>query len=123
MEQYDVVIVGAGPAGLFMAKELSKDFSVCVIEKNKIGETSKFWVVSNKNIKDNKLEDCVISKPHRCCYKDYTGKSIGGIIKDGNPIVDEHKVLKKWAEEAKRNRAVLRESTNFKKFIYKENNV
>jgi len=37
MEKYDVVIVGAGPAGLACAKELSKGSkTILLIEKNKI---------------------------------------------------------------------------------------
>jgi len=123
MENYDVVIIGAGPAGLFMAKELSKDFSVCVIEKNNVGETSKFWVVSNKNVRDNRLEDCVICRPKECVYRNYLGNEFGGKIKEGNPIIDEHKVLEKWAKEAKKKKVTFHEKTIFQKFNYNRGGV
>jgi flavin-dependent dehydrogenase len=41
MEEFDVIIVGAGPAGLSIGSELSKNHKILVIEKNKIGETNK----------------------------------------------------------------------------------
>lgn len=44
MENYDVIVIGAGPAGLLIAKELSKKHKVLVLEKNKLGETNKSWV-------------------------------------------------------------------------------
>lgn len=44
MDSYDVIIIGAGPAGLLLSKELSKKYSVLVLEKNKVGDTNKNWL-------------------------------------------------------------------------------
>ena len=44
MKNFDCIIIGAGPAGLLLAKELSKKHKVLVLEKNNIGETNKNWL-------------------------------------------------------------------------------
>ena len=45
MEKYDVVIIGAGPAGIGMSSML-KDFGIkkmLVVEKGKVGQTFDMW--------------------------------------------------------------------------------
>lgn len=34
MEKFDIVILGAGPIGLFAARELHEEYTICIIEKN-----------------------------------------------------------------------------------------
>ena len=43
-EDYDVVIGGAGPAGLLLGKELSKGNRVLILERGRVGETDKNWM-------------------------------------------------------------------------------
>lgn len=60
----DVVICGAGISGLLMASELSKSFSVVVLEKARRSECSnKFWLTRKECLDQNsELAACVDSR-------------------------------------------------------------
>lgn len=63
MEEYDVVIAGAGPAGLSTAIELSKKkVKVLLLEKGKIGDCEKVWSCFEGQVKKFNLEKAVIKK-------------------------------------------------------------
>lgn len=55
MKELDIVIIGAGPAGLILAKNLCKDFHLLVIEKEK-SFTYKTWLTKKSFLKENDLE-------------------------------------------------------------------
>jgi flavin-dependent dehydrogenase len=46
----DVLIVGGGPAGLLLGGKLGCKLNVCVLEKGRIGQTSKFWLTNEKRL-------------------------------------------------------------------------
>lgn len=64
MLTYDVTICGAGISGLLMASELSKSFSVVVLEKSDRSQCSnKFWLTTRKALDNNpELSDCIDSE-------------------------------------------------------------
>lgn len=74
MEAYDIVIAGAGISGLILAKELSKEFSVLVIEKAQENKNlDRFWLTPKACLDKNpSLVDCI----------DNTYKSISFISHD-----------------------------------------
>ncbi|MEM3445163.1 MAG: NAD(P)/FAD-dependent oxidoreductase [Thermoplasmata archaeon] len=61
---YDVVIVGGGPAGLVLGKELGKNHRVLVVEEHeKIGRPLQCaGLVSSRVLELTKLWDCVVAK-------------------------------------------------------------
>ncbi|MEM4160490.1 MAG: NAD(P)/FAD-dependent oxidoreductase [Thermoplasmata archaeon] len=61
---YDVVIVGGGPAGLVLGKELGKNYRVLVVEEHeKIGRPLQCaGLVSSRVLELTKLWDCVVAK-------------------------------------------------------------
>lgn len=60
----DVTICGAGISGLLLASELSKSFSVVVLDRSRRPQCSpKFWLTTRKSLDDNpELSDCVDSE-------------------------------------------------------------
>ena len=46
----DIVIMGGGPTGLLLATKLGSHLSVRVIERNQLGQTSKFWLTSEERL-------------------------------------------------------------------------
>jgi len=91
---YDIVIVGAGPAGLSSAVEISKqrpDLSVVIIEQNDINKISNSWATFSDVVYDFNLGEC--SYP---ISKDYYLTRIGYkcILGDNNInkfVIDETK--------------------------------
>ena len=61
MESYDVIIAGAGISGLLLGKDLSKSFSVLILEKSSENQqVSKYWVTPFSCLSINpELSDCV----------------------------------------------------------------
>ena len=58
MKQYDVIVFGAGPAGLAIASELSKELNVLVFDrKMAINETTKSWLIPDMTIRIGEAED------------------------------------------------------------------
>lgn len=101
---YDIVIAGGGPSGLLLASELSRDYSVLVLEKNKVGETKYGWCSWAANAKGQ--GDCIVSKNEKLLV-DFHGSSSPVIEKAGKSggVVnfDDKKFLKKYADLATAN--------------------
>ena len=64
MDRYDVIVCGAGISGLLIASEISKNYSVLVIEKNsQLMCSNKFWLTSKEALEKNeKLIGCIDSE-------------------------------------------------------------
>jgi Lycopene cyclase protein len=64
MFKYDVTICGAGISGLLLASELSKSFSVVVLERSRRPQCSpKFWLTTKQSLDENhELSDCIDSQ-------------------------------------------------------------
>jgi len=119
MEKYDIIIAGAGPAGLTAAVELSKDFHVLVVERRKPGTTSSTWYSYNDRAKKYDIEEAVVSRFHEIKF---TSPTQTHYMKDDCVILDHNKVLQLWIKRAKEKGAVIRQET-FRDYEYKEDGV
>ena len=74
-----------------MGSELSKKHSILVIEKNKVGSTSKTWTAEKKIIDKAGLSRFITAKFERCYLKSFNDNKF--FIKDKIASVDETKIL------------------------------
>lgn len=118
MEFYDVILIGAGPAGLLLGKELSRKHSVLVLEKNKVGDTNKNWLTYEDRWNKEKFPLSLIENKFTNWHiqLDYKDKKNEIVIKDKFVCFDEHKFLTYLSKLVKRNKGTVLENTPFMKF-------
>ena len=119
MESFDIVIAGAGPAGLTAAVELSREFKVLLIEKRKPGTTNATWYSYADRAKEYGLEDAVAV---RTDYIKFTSPSQTHFMRDDCVIFDHNKVLQILIERARANGVDIRQE-DFLDYSNKENGV
>ncbi len=119
MEKYDIIIAGAGPAGLTAAVELSKQFKVLVIERRKPGTTSSTWYSYADRAKKYDIEEAVAARFDEIRF---TSPTQTHYMKDDCVILDHNKVLQLWMDRAVANGAVIRQES-FQDYSYKDNGV
>lgn len=110
METFDVIVAGAGPAGLTAAVELSKNFKVLLLEKEKPGTTKATWYSYADRAKANGLDEAVAVRTN---YIKFTSPSQTHYMQDDCVIFDHNKVLEIWLKRAKSNGTDIRQETFF----------
>ena len=108
MEKYDIVIAGAGPAGLTAAVELSKKFKILVVERREPGTTSCTWYSYADRVKKYGIEDAVVARFDRIRF---TSPTQAHDMIDDAVTLDHNKVLQIWLERAKKQGAVVRQES------------
>lgn len=89
MNKYDVIILGAGPAGLSIASELSKTLKVLVIDsKKEIGKTTKSWLIPDLVIQNGNAKDLMPYMYNG--VKRFTTKTFGGAHVTWDAILKYH---------------------------------
>jgi len=121
-ESFDVIIIGAGPAGLSVGSELSRDFKVLIVDsKKKIEYCTKSWFVPrfaieegdaaelldfDKGIVYRDREDTdVPNGVFRFLTQTYTGPEgkWDGELEGGYPYLEEHALLRFWGDRIMTN--------------------
>ncbi len=99
---FDIIIAGAGPAGLAVAKEVAKELGkghrILVIDPKLKPETTAAWYSYADRIKANGLGSCVL---HRCKSLMYVAMDLTHEMKDLLVVLDANKVLGLWQRQAK----------------------
>ncbi len=101
---YDVIIIGAGPAGLSVASELAQKSKVLVIDgKKKIDDCTKSWFIPSYLAKDNP-EVMPFMYPGIFRLATWTFTDVKTCWETGLPYgyyyVKEHEILKFWGDKA-----------------------
>ena len=119
---FDVIIAGAGPAGLSLASVLSQKNKVGVIEKNKIGTTTKSWASFRDRIKKMGLSRCIVNNKINSMK---LGHFLGAVweIKDQYCQLDETKLLKEFKRRCRKENTTFLENKNFKGFKRKNQGI
>ncbi|MDP7080975.1 MAG: NAD(P)/FAD-dependent oxidoreductase [Candidatus Undinarchaeales archaeon] len=127
MDEYDVAIVGGGPAGLSLAADLSQDYNVALIERGEIGHTDKAWgVLETDGYRVD--DDLVINRLYRGGIRLRSGERTLDIEEpmpagDGCALVDEGKVMAKWRDQAESYGCNLLEKTSYRDLSYTDKGV
>ncbi|WP_198265147.1 FAD-dependent monooxygenase [sulfur-oxidizing endosymbiont of Gigantopelta aegis] len=108
---YDVIIAGAGPAGLSVGSELSKELKVLVIDKKeKISDCHRSWLVPDLCVQGGNAQEIT-----QCAHNGVTHfltKTFGGACVKWDALlkyyfIDEHKVLPMWGDILESNGAKI----------------
>ncbi len=75
MEIFDAIIIGAGPAGLSIASELSKKKKVLVIEAKDGPDYPKAWATWKQNLRFVPKE-AILHKSERSVFRAKSGSTI-----------------------------------------------
>jgi flavin-dependent dehydrogenase len=91
---FDIIIIGAGISGLLLGSELSKEYKILVVEKQKAIIINKYWL-TNKDVvvKNNlfQLNDCIdsiLDHMDFIAYNGYKYRCFGDyILWDSNKLI------------------------------------
>ncbi|MBW2996456.1 FAD-dependent monooxygenase [Candidatus Woesearchaeota archaeon] len=121
-ETYDVIIIGAGPAGLSLASVLSQKNKVCILEKNKLGSTTKSWASFRDLMKKLELSQCIVNnKINVLEFKHFLGAKM--IFKDIYCQLDESKLLKEFVKRCDKKNTTFIETCKVNNFSRKNKKV
>jgi len=119
---FDVAIVGAGPAGLSLAAELSKTHLVALLEKERIRGTQKAWCVleldgfrADDQHVMNRMTKGTIRLRDGSTSHDFTHPMKNG---ESCALIDENRVMDEWIQIARGNRCTFHENSAFVDFAY-----
>lgn len=123
IEEFEIIIVGAGPAGLSVASELSKSHKVLLIEKGELCHTDRAWFVPGFII--NKADDGVKKHVYNGVYRILENTPTLSIIWDVTspwesdpewkcyPYIDQNGMFNYWADLIKKNGSKTMEYCSF----------
>ncbi len=95
-QKFDIIIGGAGPAGLLLSKELSKYFDVLVLEKENVGKSHITCYTYQDRVKKYKMHDAVMSTCDKIEFRTIYNHHF---MIDKCAIIDKNILLSRWAED------------------------
>lgn len=114
---YDVIVIGAGPAGMSIASEISKNLNVLVVDgKGKLSDCTKSWFIPGLLVENNEEVMPYMDKGIlRLLCSTASGKEScwDTSIKDGYYYVKEHEILDYWGKKIIDNGAEIKLNTYY----------
>ena len=97
LKSFDVLIVGAGPAGLSLAAELAGTVRLGVLEPNEPCHTTATWYSYFDRVRDHGLEEAVAFRSDRIIFR---SQSYEHAMRDDCVVLDHRRVLQVWLNRA-----------------------
>lgn len=124
---YDAIIVGAGPAGLSLASELSATMKILVVDgKEKYSDCTKSWFIPGYLVQDNP-EVMPYMYPRIFRLKTWTFSNVQTCwdtkIPHGYYYVKEHEILDFWGHKAAVNGAEILLKTFYADHVVEDDRV
>jgi flavin-dependent dehydrogenase len=117
----EVLIVGAGPAGLLAATYLAKNHRVALVERGLLAKTTKYWATTDRRLQKHQLSECVRHRPRAMVVGTFLG---GRLAAEGDlVVVDEHQLLEKLVGRCRERGVLLAERCRLISFAWKGNRV
>jgi flavin-dependent dehydrogenase len=119
---YDVIVAGAGIAGLLLASELSKSYKVLVLESSDKLNTQKFWVTTEVCVHQNRHLEASVDC--RFTQMDFTDAYRQTFQMTGSYVLwDTHKLMNTLRQEIISNDSDVKFSNRFCGYRYDNDSI
>lgn len=112
MREYEAVIIGAGPAGLALGSELSKEHGILVVEKTEKVQTTKSWIMEKKAVDRTGLSGFIAADFEKSYVKSFKDKKVW--VKARGVNLDEVRMFAHFRKEIEKNGSDVLTGTEFK---------
>lgn len=120
-KEYDIIILGAGPAGLSLASELGKNISVLLIDSQEIGSTHKMWTSEESILKRTGYSRFTNIRFTKAYIQAYNCKRYNFHM--NYCTLNEKKLLQYWQHKCKKRGVMMISHCAYEKYKVNSSNV
>ncbi len=121
MTPVEILIIGAGPAGLLAASYLAERHRVALIERGILGKTTKYWVTTERRLRNHGLKHCQLNRASSIVVGTYLG---GQVRAQGDlAVVNDELLLQELVERCRHRNVLLSEKCSLLNLAWTQDRV